>query len=241
VRFEPTAWAEVYDAPAPGGALLRFRHLADVARREVLAAARSGEAWLDLGCGTGHLSAQLAAAGLDVTAVDSDPAMVEAAATRFGDRGRLRFVVGDATALDFAPSTFDGVVATSLVGCLGESAPFFAEVQRVLRPGGRAVLTFTNRASLLNAFARRLRRRPSALAVAARGYTAREARRDLERAGLAVERVRFVNWFVCGGSRVFPPAPVAFRLDGPVGALVAWNIVVVAEKAPRSAADILAA
>lgn len=232
MRFEPEVWARVHDDARPTASQLRFRHLADAARAEVLRCARAGESWLDIGSGTGHLAAELAAARLNVFGIDNDPAMVAAASARFGGAERVRFGVGDAAALGFGDETFDGVVATSLVGCLPDATPFFAEAGRVIRPGGHAVLTFTNRASLLNALERRLGGRPSPFsAPAARGYTVGEAKRELEAAGLRVARVRFVNWFVSAGKRAFPPTALAFRLEGSVGSLIAWNLVVVARKA----------
>ncbi|MEL6642437.1 MAG: magnesium protoporphyrin IX methyltransferase [Pseudomonadota bacterium] len=52
---------------------------------------------LDAGCGAGQMTAELAARGADVTAVDISPQLIEVARARLpeGDAGRVRFVAGD--------------------------------------------------------------------------------------------------------------------------------------------------
>jgi magnesium-protoporphyrin O-methyltransferase len=66
---------------------------------------------LDAGCGAGQMTAELAARGADVTAVDISPALVGIAAQRLpeGLPGRVRFASGDM--LDAAHGSFDYVVA----------------------------------------------------------------------------------------------------------------------------------
>src|SRR3712207_7745822 len=62
-----------------------------LAIRACLEHAMPGERWADLGCGTGDVAARLARAGLDVTGVDRDKAMVAFARGRFaGDRKSTR-------------------------------------------------------------------------------------------------------------------------------------------------------
>jgi ubiquinone/menaquinone biosynthesis C-methylase UbiE len=195
-----------------------------------------GERWADLGCGTGHLAARLAGAGLHVTGVDRDGRMLAAARARFADwsgAGRLRFEVADAASLPFENAALDGVVATSLVGCLDDLAPVFAELARVLRLGGTAVLTFTNRSSVLHAVGRLLapRGRRSPLLLSARAYTNDEAVSELTRAGLEPLEVRYYNCFLNTERALFPPARLALRLERALaarGRFVARNFVVVA-------------
>jgi SAM-dependent methyltransferase len=100
---------------------------------------------LEVGCGPGHLARRLARHGLKVTGVDLDPAMVaraRAGAGRRGDAGhpRLAFLVGDAAALAFPDGAFDLVVSTLSVHHWADPAAGLAEVGRVLRPGGRALV-----------------------------------------------------------------------------------------------------
>src|ERR671937_2884362 len=60
-------------------------------------APKPGERVLDLGCGTGHLTARLAESGVEAVGLDSSPEMVERARRAYPG---LRFEVGDAR--DFA-------------------------------------------------------------------------------------------------------------------------------------------
>lgn len=116
---------------------LREPHLAlramagDVAGRDVL----------DLGCGTGAMSEMLGPMGARVTAVDLAPQMVEEARRRLaGTPGIERIAAMDAQALDLPDASFDVVVAAlSLMFCPDHPAAF-AEVHRVLRPGGLLVM-----------------------------------------------------------------------------------------------------
>jgi ubiquinone/menaquinone biosynthesis C-methylase UbiE len=61
---------------------------------------------LDLACGTGISTRQLAAAGIDAVGCDIDPVMVRYAAGRVGGRG---YVVGKAEAIPFGDASFDAV------------------------------------------------------------------------------------------------------------------------------------
>src|SRR5215472_15701174 len=74
-----------------------------------LLAPQPGERVLDLGCGTGHLTAQIAAAGAEVVGLDLSPAMIDQARQAYP---ALRFVAGDAR--DFAfDEPFDAVFSNA--------------------------------------------------------------------------------------------------------------------------------
>ena len=110
---------------------------------DVAAASPAGTRVLDVGCGPGLLSIRLADLGLEVTGLDLDPAMIERAqsnANRAGGVGRPSFVVGNASALPFPDASFDVVVSTFSVHHWAEPATGIAEIGRVLRPGGRALI-----------------------------------------------------------------------------------------------------
>jgi SAM-dependent methyltransferase len=96
---------------------------------------------LDAGCGAGRMSRYLAERGCLVDGVDLSPAMV-AMAQR--DHHDLAFTVGSLTDLPYADDQFAGVmlwysiIHTPPVGL----ARVFAEVSRVLRPGGHVLVGF---------------------------------------------------------------------------------------------------
>jgi ubiquinone/menaquinone biosynthesis C-methylase UbiE len=96
---------------------------------------------LDVGCGTGVLLKRLLDRypGAHLTGVDLSPAMVELARRRLP--GRVTLEVGDVEALPFASSSFDLVMSTSSFHFWPAPKQALAELRRVLRPGGRLVIT----------------------------------------------------------------------------------------------------
>lgn len=89
---------------------------------------------LDLACGTGDLCRELEAAGLTPLGVDLSYGMLAAARTR------APLVQGDALRLPVPDATIDGVTCGFALRNLVELPPFFGELARVLRPGGRIAL-----------------------------------------------------------------------------------------------------
>lgn len=95
----------------------------------------------DVGCGPGHVTAHLAALGLDVAGVDLSPKMIDVARRQYPD---LRFSVGSMTALDLPDGALGGLVAWwSIFHLPPEVLPaVFAEFRRVLVPGGQLLIGF---------------------------------------------------------------------------------------------------
>ena len=113
---------------------------------DVAATAPFGAGVLEVGCGPGHLSIRLAGRhGLDVTGLDLDPAMIERARANAvgsedgGERGPS-FLVGDVAALPFPDESFDLVVSTMSMHHWADPTAGLAEIDRVLRPGARALI-----------------------------------------------------------------------------------------------------
>jgi SAM-dependent methyltransferase len=113
---------------------------------DVAARAGPGARVLEVGCGPGRLAIRLARKhGLDVTGVDLDPDMIEraranVAALPNGGGPGPSFAVGDAALLPFADRSFDLVVSTLSLHHWADPAAGLAEIGRVLRPGGRALV-----------------------------------------------------------------------------------------------------
>jgi ubiquinone/menaquinone biosynthesis C-methylase UbiE len=112
---------------------------------DIAAAAPLGGQILDVGCGPGHLANRLARDhGLEVTGLDLDPTMIERARANAeqavaADR-RPIFVVGGVAALPFPDRSFDQVVSTLSMHHWADATAGLAEMDRVLRPGGRALV-----------------------------------------------------------------------------------------------------
>ncbi|GAA3681708.1 class I SAM-dependent methyltransferase [Nocardioides ginsengisoli] len=100
----------------------------------------SGRRVLDAGCGSGPLMAALRDRGAAVTGVDASAAMVELARARLGPDADLR-VADLADPLPFADADFDDVVASLVLHYLQDWAGPLAELRRVLRPGGRLMVS----------------------------------------------------------------------------------------------------
>jgi SAM-dependent methyltransferase len=98
---------------------------------------------LDVGCGTGHTTRQVARqvpAG-HVLGVDLSRAMVEVARTRTTQAGldHAAYAVADAQVHPFTNASFDRVVSRTGTMFFGDLAAAFANLARALRPGGRFV------------------------------------------------------------------------------------------------------
>jgi ubiquinone/menaquinone biosynthesis C-methylase UbiE len=143
VRAGYDRWAQVYDHDQNPLVALEEpvvrEQLGDVA----------GLAVLDLGCGTGRHALWLAAKGAAVTALDFSPGMLEEARRKPG-AGTVRFAVHDLREpLAFRDGSFDRVVSGLVLEHLVDLDRFFAEARRVLRPGGRAVVSAMHPAMFL--------------------------------------------------------------------------------------------
>ena len=105
---------------------------------------------LDLACGVGRDSLQLAKQGLTVTGADASFNGIRLAQKRAREQGiPLTPVMGDARCLPFSSEAFEGVYCFGLLHeFTGEEkqadiAAVMAEIRRILRPGGLLVLTVT--------------------------------------------------------------------------------------------------
>lgn len=96
---------------------------------------RPGERILDLGCGTGDLTAEIAARGARVMGLDSSPAMVGEARRRHPE---LRFDVGDGQAF-VAPDVHDAVFSNAALHWMTRPDAVIGRVREALRGGGRFV------------------------------------------------------------------------------------------------------
>ncbi|MCA1222699.1 class I SAM-dependent methyltransferase [Streptomyces sp. 8L] len=99
-----------------------------------------GQELLDVGCGPGTITADLAAlvAPGTVTAVDAAQGVLDAArdAAREAGVDNVRFAVADVHALDFPDDSFDIVHAHQVLQHVGDPVQALREMRRVCRPGG---------------------------------------------------------------------------------------------------------
>jgi SAM-dependent methyltransferase len=101
-----------------------------------------GRRVLDAACGEGYGSALLAREAGTVLGVDIDPAALEHACARYGDRANLRFEAGDATALDaLDDASFDLIVSMETLEHVHAQERMVAGFARLLAPGGLLLLS----------------------------------------------------------------------------------------------------
>ncbi|MDE0395043.1 MAG: metalloregulator ArsR/SmtB family transcription factor [Gammaproteobacteria bacterium] len=101
---------------------------------------RGTEAVGDLGCGTGHLTRLLAPFARRVIAIDRSPAMLGVARRRLRDEPSAEVVQGDLAALPVESGALDLAVVSLVLHYVVDLEAVFAEVHRVLEPGGRVLI-----------------------------------------------------------------------------------------------------
>ena len=94
----------------------------------------------DLGCGTGQVSAALAPFVEKVIAVDASAAMLQAAKRRLQSVGNIELRRGDLEALPIDEARLDAATLMLVLHHVPEPERALAEVARVLKPGGRAIV-----------------------------------------------------------------------------------------------------
>lgn len=102
---------------------------------------QAGERVLDVGCGTGNAALLVAAAGATVVGVDPSERLLGVARERATEEAAdVTFARGEGAAVDAGDATFDAAI--SVFGVIfAEPQPAADELLRVVRPGGRIVLT----------------------------------------------------------------------------------------------------
>ena len=138
------AWADDLGYPGelanvPESAVESF---AGVANPWTMGRLESGERVLDLGSGAGTdslVAVQMVGADGHVTGIDMTPEMLAKArnaAVTMGV-GNVEFVEGEAERLPFSDASFDVVISNGVIDLVPDKDAVFAELYRVLAPGGR--------------------------------------------------------------------------------------------------------
>jgi len=126
-----------------------LRDASDAMTRRLLRLAEPapGQRILDVGCGFGGTVAQLNEdhSGLDLVGVNIDARQIARAVATVqplaARDNTIAFLVGDACALPFADGSFDTLLAVECIFHFPTRVAFFDEARRVLRPGGRLVVS----------------------------------------------------------------------------------------------------
>ena len=177
---------------------------------------------LDIACAGGLVTLPMARAGRRVVGVDFN-----AAACLQAGRNGIEAVRGDAFALPLADGTVDVAVNVEFAQQYDLQAVerMLHEAARVLRPAGRLVIAWSNRAALVHRIASAALRLPNRLRgripFALTGHAPSGMRAAGERAGLVLDEA----------FAIFPPLRLRLRrVDGPLAGLVGSSFVAVFRK-----------
>ncbi len=112
-------------------------------RIESEAANLRGKKLLEIGCGMGYDSLEFLKRGVNVTAIDLTPAAIDFARRHFDTVGATadEVKVDNALELSFADNSFDAVWSNGVLHATGDTPRAIAEARRVLKPGGRAIIS----------------------------------------------------------------------------------------------------
>jgi 2-polyprenyl-3-methyl-5-hydroxy-6-metoxy-1,4-benzoquinol methylase len=130
-NYHEDLWRQVPDGLEPSDFPLRLGFLLD--------RVRPGERVLDIGCGEGRFTAELARAGARVVGVDVAEEPRRRARARHPELD-LR-LLGDEGPWDLADASFDVVWAGEVIEHVADTAAWLSEVRRVLRSGGSLLLS----------------------------------------------------------------------------------------------------
>ena len=152
---------------------------------------------LDVAAGSGIAAEALARDGWTVSALEISDPLAEQIRARGIDDVRTHDLAGGS--LPFEDGAFGAVFAGEIIEHLVDTAGFLTELQRVLVPGGVAVITTPNLASFENRIRMLLGRYPNFVEYElggdghVRAYTLPILRAQLERAGFEMEKAKG-NW-----------------------------------------------
>jgi ubiquinone/menaquinone biosynthesis C-methylase UbiE len=145
-RSKATVYNERYSVKASGDLLwVRHQAILDFVRSWNLPA---GSRILDLGCGPGHLTHDLASIGFRGLGIDASPSMISLSKQKAVSEGladKWDYELGDVEAVPASDASFDAAICAGVIDYLPSDEKLIAEAARVLKPGGRFLLCFTNR------------------------------------------------------------------------------------------------
>jgi ubiquinone/menaquinone biosynthesis C-methylase UbiE len=173
-------WARTYDTTESPLLMLEERHL------DPKLGSLSGCDVLDIGCGTGRWLRKLSTLGARfLNGIDSSEAMLSIARKTCPPQVRLH--QASAAFLPLPDNSVDLVMASFLLSYVPSLDPFVHEVERVLRPGGRLLLSDLHPEARTNGWRSTFRFRQSVYAIATYPYSLEDLQNSLYARGFVTE------------------------------------------------------
>ncbi|MCX8128405.1 MAG: class I SAM-dependent methyltransferase [Synergistetes bacterium] len=134
---------EYFDRVAINWDQMRSSFFSEAVREKAIALAdvKEGKEALDVGAGTGFITEGLVTKGLKVVAMDQSKAMLEKMRSKFSNFDKVIYVIGGAESIPFLDSSFDYIFANMCLHHVEDPAKAIREMARVLKPGGKLVIT----------------------------------------------------------------------------------------------------
>jgi 2-polyprenyl-3-methyl-5-hydroxy-6-metoxy-1,4-benzoquinol methylase len=128
---------EIWNWESPAGKLRWARRVSMLSKHLA-----PGMRVLELGCGTGYFTRELARSGAEIVALDVSPELLEIARANCS-APNVRYEIQNAYDLSYSDAVFDSVVGSSVLHHL-EIQDALREIYRVLKPGGTICFTEPN-------------------------------------------------------------------------------------------------
>jgi ubiquinone/menaquinone biosynthesis C-methylase UbiE len=138
---------QYFDTVAPQWDNLRKGFFSEAVREKAFAVAgvEPGRLAADIGAGSGFVTEGLLKRGLRIIAVDRSEAMLAEMKNRFGEGGAVEYRIGEAESLPLEDSSVDYVFANMLLHHVDSPPAAIREMARIVKPGGRLVITDLDR------------------------------------------------------------------------------------------------
>lgn len=135
-------WQQISSNPLQMSAFVKGRYKKCIDLFEAHAGSISGREVLDFGCGDGAFSYELSQYGAKVSGIDLSVEAIDFANRRHGElKTGGQFFVESCYETHFPDCSFDGVISSDVIEHVQEPRRFLAEISRLLRPGGFAVIS----------------------------------------------------------------------------------------------------
>jgi ubiquinone/menaquinone biosynthesis C-methylase UbiE len=134
---------EYFDSVAREWDTMQRSFFSEKVREKAFAVANIEEGRLaaDIGAGTGFITEGLIKKGVRVIAVDQSKNMIEELREKVSKATKIDFRVGSAEQLPIADETVDYVFANMLLHHVGSPPDAISEMTRILKPGGKIIIT----------------------------------------------------------------------------------------------------
>lgn len=149
-----------------------------------------GERILDIACGDGILSLKIAEKGCEVHGIDISENLIETASS-FANQESIacEFIVGDAENLPYPDGYFDKIVCSCSLEHFNDDIKALKEMNRVLKPGGRVVMTVD---SLTYPISDELKQKHRKRYNVVNYYTREKLKERFEIAGIKMNRSEYI-------------------------------------------------